>query len=173
MKVSAHEDYYYNNVISGSNVRVDRVKVQNGQVMISNGFSTTAASSYANLNENGEAMVDIEVNSINFSQLDSVHQLRTLDMSMTIDNKSVNAPQLKAYLLGFKNLGNDFVTGGPIRLLNILRDPPGSNSYSYVEAGQTMTYKYTTSLGKKHGYRLSTGQTDRCNFYFGESTRQS
>lgn len=43
-----------------------------------------------------------------------------------------------AYVLGASNTGTDFVTGGPDRILCVLRDPPGSNSYSYLEKGLTI-----------------------------------
>ena len=39
--------------------------------------------------------------------------------------------------------GRDFVTGGPDRVLTVLRDPPGSNSYSYLEKGTTITESST------------------------------
>ena len=40
---------------------------------------------------------------------------------------------------GTVSKGNDFVTAGPDKLLAVLRDPPGSNSYSYLEKGTTFT----------------------------------
>lgn len=42
-------------------------------------------------------------------------------------------------ILGSVQLGRDFVTGGPEKVLMVLRDPPGSNSYSYLEKGVTVT----------------------------------
>lgn len=40
-----------------------------------------------------------------------------------------------AIVLGMQRTGTDFVTAGPDKVLTILRDPPGSNSYSYLEKG--------------------------------------
>ncbi len=152
MRVSAHEDYYYNNDKNGT---VDPVDVQGGEVMISNGFKTTSAPTTATLDENGKAVVSIDVDNVPFS-LTGESALRTLDMSMTIDGANVQAPQIKAFLIGHKSKGKDFVTAGPIRLLNILRYPPGSNSYSYIEEGETMSYSYSTSTGKAHEGEEST-----------------
>lgn len=42
-------------------------------------------------------------------------------------------------ILGSVQLGRDFVTGGPEKVLMVLRDPPGSKSYSYLEKGVTVT----------------------------------
>ena len=46
---------------------------------------------------------------------------------------------LKAFITGMKSTGNDIVTAGPNRLISVLRDPPGSNSYAYLEKGTTFT----------------------------------
>lgn len=51
----------------------------------------------------------------------------------------------KAIILGNLPTGNNFVTAGPDQVQMILRDPPGSHSYSYWEAGTTSIY--TTRFG--------------------------
>ena len=63
--------------------------------------------------------------------------------------KTYPAPQLNGVLLGQdpKTDGLDFVTAGPITLLNILRDPPGSASYSWWESGQSYSYMASTARG--------------------------
>ncbi|MEI6755152.1 MAG: LamG-like jellyroll fold domain-containing protein [Paludibacter sp.] len=38
--------------------------------------------------------------------------------------------------------GTNFVTKGPVLPLVILRDPPGSNSYAYMETGTTLSYSF-------------------------------
>jgi len=38
--------------------------------------------------------------------------------------------------------GTDFVTKGPVVPLVVLRDPPGSNSYAYMEKGTTLSYSF-------------------------------
>ena len=48
------------------------------------------------------------------------------------------APTMKAFVLGSILTGTDFITAGPNRLLMVLRDPPGSRSYSYAEQGSTV-----------------------------------
>ncbi len=56
-------------------------------------------------------------------------------------------PQLKGIVLGSKLTGTDFVTAGPDKVLMVLRDPPGANSYSYVEKGSTFSHTETYSGG--------------------------
>ena len=48
-------------------------------------------------------------------------------------------------IIGSVQTGRDFITGGPDKVLMVLRDPPGSKSYSYLEKGvsvkEASTYK--------------------------------
>ena len=64
------------------------------------------------------------------------------EMTTTIDWTG----KYDAIVLGANLLGNNFITAGPDELLFVLRDPPGSNSYSYLEAGVT-TSKSSTYTG--------------------------
>lgn len=45
----------------------------------------------------------------------------------------------KVLTKGSVSKGNNFITSGPDKLLAVLRDPPGSNSYSYLEQGTSFT----------------------------------
>ncbi len=72
-----------------------------------------------------------------------------VSFAVDIEGKTYPAPQLNGVLLGQdpKTDGLDFVTAGPITLLNILRDPPGSASYSWWESGQSYSYMASTARG--------------------------
>ena len=48
-----------------------------------------------------------------------------------------------AYVLGSHLTGTDFVTAGPDKVLTVLRDPPGSNSYAYLEKGISISESST------------------------------
>ena len=54
----------------------------------------------------------------------------------------------KVFVVGQHIKGTDFVTAGPDKVLTVLRDPPGSNSYSYLEKGVTFSSssQYTGSV---------------------------
>lgn len=70
----------------------------------------------------------------------------------------------EAYVFGSHQTGTDFVTGGPDKLLCVLRDPPGSNSYSYLEKGTSFSQSSTYNGAFNHegsemwttGYELKT-----------------
>jgi len=51
-------------------------------------------------------------------------------------------------IIGAVQTGRDFVTGGPDEILMVLRDPPGSNSFSFLEKGVsvTKTHSYNGSI---------------------------
>lgn len=53
---------------------------------------------------------------------------------------------VEAWHLGDRSSGTDFMTSGPDELTTILRDPPGSNSFAYIEKGTTITSSVTNSL---------------------------
>ncbi len=61
----------------------------------------------------------------------------------------------RAINLGFQVTGTNFVTQGPDRVDFVLRDPPGSNSSSYVEEGFTISR--TESKTKNRGFDASLG----------------
>ena len=56
-------------------------------------------------------------------------------------------PQLNVFVMGGKLTGTDFVTAGPDKILMVLRDPPGSKSFSYAEKGSTVSNSTTYSGG--------------------------
>ncbi|MDL2241965.1 hypothetical protein LJB91_03565, partial [Bacteroidales bacterium OttesenSCG-928-L03] len=53
---------------------------------------------------------------------------------------------ITAWHLGDKTTGTDFKTHGPNEISVILRDPPGSLSYSYIEQGTTITTNTTNEI---------------------------
>lgn len=69
------------------------------------------------------------------------------------------------YVTGGHIRGTNFVTAGPDRLLTVLRDPPGSNSYSFLEKGVsfTETSTYTGSIQEEGevGANIATGAVVR------------
>ena len=158
-RVSSHEDYYYNNVTDGEGVVVDLVPTQGGELKITNEMSTYTQGT-ATLDETGTAEVEIEVNSPDIAGNLADKGVKTLDFAVD----GTTAPQLKAYVLGARVAGASFVTAGPITLFNILRDPPGSHSYSYCEAGQTYTYHSSRATGQAHK------GSETINGYYGCST---
>ena len=70
--------------------------------------------------------------------------LRSLSMTMSYGDSETPTTidwdgKFSAVVIGSKINGNDFLTEGPDQLMFVLRDPPGSNSYSYLEKGVTVS----------------------------------
>lgn len=65
----------------------------------------------------------------------------------------------EAFIFGSHQTGTNFVTGGPDKMLCVLRDPPGSNSYSYLEKGTSFTQSstYTGSFNHEGSETWATG----------------
>jgi hypothetical protein len=58
-----------------------------------------------------------------------------------------NTTPLGAWQLGDKSTGTNFMTFGPDQITAILRDPPGTASSAYIEAGTSITNTTKTSVG--------------------------
>lgn len=74
----------------------------------------------------------------------------TLGLKLEVDYKDKKSTwegneTFKAIVLGDILTGTDFVTSGPDLISFVLRDPPGSNSYSYIEKGTTVSNSYSFS----------------------------
>ena len=98
--------------------------------------------------ENGEAEWTFQVNN---PEMTSAMRSAAMDMTYTENSQSSSSTTInwksgfdgkgntKAIIVGAKTMGSDFVANGPDKVLFVLRDPPGSNSYSYLEKGVTVT----------------------------------
>ncbi|NCB67844.1 MAG: T9SS type A sorting domain-containing protein [Bacteroidia bacterium] len=65
---------------------------------------------------------------------------------------------IAAWHLGDKSTGTDFMTAGPNQITAILRDPPGSLSSAYIEAGSSVKvrHSYTKGVGANTDINLTT-----------------
>ena len=144
-KASVYEEYHYydesGNVME--DVMTDKVPSQDAVVS----FQSTMSGS--------NDFVSVEADSTgvaywNFkgAKVDLTSASANLNVKATVGNSdnatsiSWVSPFNKDNLFitrGTVSKGNDFVTAGPDKLLAVLRDPPGSNSYSYLEKGTTFT----------------------------------
>ena len=138
---------------------IDRVPLQGVELTIQNQFAGTTSVS---VGQNGSyADGDIAESENNVITLDSLgHATYTFtagfpnikgDHTMSLSAKyaingvSKDLDPMKAIVFGMLPTGNNFTTAGPDQILYVLRDPPGTSSYAYVEKGTT--FESETSQG--------------------------
>ena len=136
LRVQAHEDFYYNNDVNLG--RHDQVPVTNCSLNIQNGMSKEQPVLNAQIDASGSAVVSFKVDNVDYSSTGTT-ALKTMNLDAEVDNYHYSATPIQGYVRGAKVVGNDVVSDADasVQLLDILRDPPGSTSYSYVSAGST------------------------------------
>ena len=166
-RVSAHEDYYYNN----DRTRVpDRVYLKGGNLKIYNGMRETTDIQSAPLDANGSALVNVIFDQVTYVQTGE-NALHSLDFSVESEGEYVTSNPLQAYVLGAVEKATDFMqrdtasTG--ITLLDILRDPPGSGSYAYLEKGTSYHVKYKEPSNFRVGLNLFVKWGNNSQYFVG------
>ena len=129
-------------------VKEDIVPTPEATLSFSRGDLAYGTQENITTDENGEAEWTFQVNN---PEMTSAMRSAAMDMTYSEDSQSTSSTTInwksgfdgkgntKAIIVGAKTMGSDFVTNGPDKVLFVLRDPPGSNSYSYLEKGVTVT----------------------------------
>lgn len=129
-------------------VKEDIVPTPEATLSFSRGDLAYGTQENITTDENGEAEWTFQVNN---PEMTSAMRSAAMDMTYSEDSQSTSSTTInwkegfdgkgntKAIVIGAKTLGSDFVTNGPDKVLFVLRDPPGSNSYAYLEKGVTVT----------------------------------
>jgi len=170
-RITAHEDYYYNNE---QNNRHEEVRLHGGKLKVYNGLYDAVSTQILteSLDQNGQADVTLPVDYVSFLKTGE-QALRVLDLSVESDGQYVEQTAFRAYVTGNKAKGRNFLTtaNAGVTLLDILRDPPGSSSYAYIEKGTTYKYNYTWSFTGKFGVEIGakygTGNSINMGSYLG------
>jgi len=142
MKITTYELYtnkdpFY--AVPSRSVVIDTVPILNGVVSITNGIADQPKQTY---NSDGSMLYGFTAGSPKVIG----DFLKLLEIEVKAGEKPVKkwTPQypspwfgLKAYVFGqiARDSSKDFITKGPTEIIKILRDPPGSGSYSYIEEG--------------------------------------
>ncbi len=130
--VSAHEDYYYNGVRSDA---PDVVPVAGGRLRVRNGLEGALSEQEYTMGPDGKSEITVSVANPTFNLSDE-DALRSLTMEVEVNGYSYAAEPLRAYVLGARDKGQDIITlDGEVNVLDVIRDPYGSKSYAYREAG--------------------------------------
>lgn len=129
-------------------VKEDIVPTPEAKLSFSRGDLAYGTQENITTDENGEAEWTFQVNN---PEMTSAMRSAAMDMTYSEDSQSTSSTTInwkggfdgkgntKAVVVGAKIMGSDFVTNGPDKVLFVLRDPPGSNSYAYLEKGVTVT----------------------------------
>jgi len=154
-RVTAHEDYYYNN--DTLSTKHEEVRIPDGTLKVYNGMNDAANTQILTSPlENGQADITVPVNYVSFMKTGE-SALRVLDLSVEYKGQYVEKQAVKGYVMGNRIKGKDFVSSshGNIVCFDILRDPPGSQSYAFIEEGTTYKYNYTYELDFNFGLDIS------------------
>lgn len=129
-------------------VKEDIVPTPEAKLSFSRGDIAYGTQEDITTDKKGEAEWTFQVNN---PEMTSALRSAAMDMTYSEDSQSTSSTTInwkegfdgkgntKAVVVGAKIMGSDFVTNGPDKVLFVLRDPPGSNSYAYLEKGVTVT----------------------------------
>ena len=163
-RVSVYEDYFYNNDPS---TKPDRIRLSGGNLKMFNGFKSgenTVTATYP-LNEDGEANIQVEVDNLSL-QATGTEALRSLDLSLERDGSSIDCQAVRGYVTGNHVENGDLrAVTADIRVLDVLRDPPGGGSSCSLEKGATYKSTNPFAISLKAGVNL--------NFKIGTAYNQS
>ncbi len=151
--LNAYEEYKNN--VTGKSFRLP---VNQGTVNVSNSLGSSQETMQIALDSIGNGSYEFSVGApdLTTGKKSFFATLQIGDYSYYWDLG--NAPK-EAWLLGDKSTGTDFMTSGPDEITAILRDPPGSLSYAYLEKGTTITQNASNELGG--GFSITAGlETD-------------
>ena len=150
-KVGVYEDYYYNNDILE---KLDRVRLGGGVLKTFNGFKKNTQTTTYPLDEKGEAVFNIEVDNLNLMAT-GTNALRSLDLSVGREGYSMDFHAVRGFVTGNVVENGDIrAADADIKILDILRDPPGSGSSCYLEKGATYKSTSTMSFSWKLGFNI-------------------
>lgn len=140
LKIKATESYV--NHDNPSRFVTDLVPINDGEIVVDNALAMGVKKETLKLSENGESILSFKGGNPN----ESAPYTMFLNLKLKINNNFISGAGInqECYLMGVRPTGTvNFVTG-PDKIDFILHDPPGSNSYSYLNKGFTVS-KTTTS----------------------------
>ena len=159
--LQACEKYYWNNDITK---KVDIVRLDGGTVSIKNYLVDTddaKLSQTVSLDATGYGSYVFTPGNVGFNMADEM-ALRTVDITLEYDGnyydiKPLGGKIMKGFVMATqpKKGGVTTVATGKPTLVDILRDPPGSGSSAYIEAGSKLSYSYSPSFEGSIGASMS------------------
>ena len=165
MLFSAREEYRYNNEQLG---KLDIVQLNGGKVIIGNGLAGNDVTHEVELDSLGQGTYVFTPQNVTFTLNDDM-ALRTMNLTLLYEDSYYDIDPVRGYVMAALPLsqGRRVVAGQNTHLVDILRDPPGSNSSAYIAAGSKFSYSYTADLSAQMGVNISLGMGSGSNYFIG------
>ncbi|MBQ0137588.1 MAG: LamG domain-containing protein, partial [Bacteroidales bacterium] len=143
-RINAREEYHYNN---DCNRDLDIVPLRNHNYTVYNGLESGTSIIKGVLDSEGRSDVIARVANISFDAVSTNEALKRFEVSVSINGQDVHSEPIKAFVLGNRLTGNNVMQkiGSTVTLNDVLRDPPGSNSYAWISKGTTYSTSYSVS----------------------------
>ncbi|MCL2072746.1 MAG: T9SS type A sorting domain-containing protein [Marinilabiliaceae bacterium] len=136
---------------------IERYPVKEGRINMTNTVRINPTPETVEMDNNGEAVYSFVAGAPNLAT-----GTNDFFATLTIGGRSyywnMGQDPVEVWHLGSKSTGTDFMTTGPDQVEIILRDPPGTFSKSYIEAGTTVTSKKSNNIvnGMNQAMNLTT-----------------
>ncbi len=160
--LQACEKYYWNNDPSK---KVDIVKLdQRGKIIIKNALTTDSKTAQweSDLDEDGGCDYIFTPDNATFT-MEGDNALKTFDITLLYDGtyydvKPFYGNILRGYVMATKAKpeGRKAIVAGKPQLWDILRDPPGGSSTSYIKEGSKLSYGYSIDVTAAAGFTVKT-----------------
>ena len=144
-RIRATENYYYNGNQAGI---CDSVPVRGGKVRVYDDFAIVQHDTLCYLNENS-GTADISVNVANtVYDVSGTNALRHIDVTLEHDGQFIDGRSLQAFVMGYQKISDDVMSAdGIIEIVDVLRDPPGSKSFSWIDSETTYQARFNFAIG--------------------------
>ena len=153
--IYAHEDYYYNG--DRTMGKHDRVMLHEGEVKVYNGMHSNTEVLTGTLDKDGVCRnMVLRADYPTYTRVDE-DAARSIQVSVTYERESYTTEPLQVLVFADRREGTETVTAttADIALYDILRDPPGSGSFSTLSAGARYSSSSSWNVSFTGGVTIS------------------
>ncbi len=153
MRISAHEDYYYNaNTALGKH---EQVNLHGGDVRVYNGMHSETEVITGTLDENGEMQTVLRADYPTYTRLGD-DATRSIQVSVEYQGEYIQSDPLDVFVFADRTEGTNSIgkSYAGITLYDILRDPPGANSFATLAAGSSYSVNDNYSVSLQAGLKF-------------------
>lgn len=165
LSITAGEYYYYNN---SKNLLPTVVPITDAKLSILNQLVSSDNTTEVELDSTGTAYYTFIPDNVTYSSVGDA-ALRSMSVTLNYNGAHYDGTPLTAYLMGAKEVDaskRSIVSSTPV-LFDVLRDPPGANSYATLEKGANLTSNYNWTFAINGGVSLQFGSKTGGEYYNG------